>query len=78
MKKNKADGYVIDWIILGLCSVLLMIGFHWVYDVFPRTPRFVAALLILFLIPIFWGILFYSSKGKKTIGNRIAEKINRE
>lgn len=76
MNNAKLKGIIIDFIILVVLAFLLMIGIYVIYDIFPKLPRFIVALIILCMIPIFWGTIIFSIMGKKTIGNKIANRNN--
>lgn len=74
MKNVRLKGITIDFIILTILCFLLMVGIYIVYDVFPNLPRFIAILLFLIMIPISWGTIIFSIKGKNTIGQKFASK----
>ena len=78
MKNIKVKAFVIDFSILLLLGFLLMIGIYFLYNVFPSFSRLIAVLIILFMIPLFWGTIICSILGKKTIGNRMIEKTRGE
>lgn len=71
-------GFVIDTIILILLGFLLMIGIYFLYELLPNLSRLVALLIILIMIPIFWGSIYLSLKNKNTIGNIIEKRMNNE
>lgn len=74
MKNIKVKAFVIDFSILLLLGFLLMIGIYFLYNVFPSLPRLAAVLIIILMIPLFWGTIICSILGKKTIGNRMIKR----
>ena len=77
MKNIKVKAFFIDFFILLLLGFILMIGIYFLYNAFPSLPRLVAVLIIILMIPLFWGNIICSILGKKTIGNRMIEKNKR-
>ena len=71
-------GFIIDTIILILLGFLLMIGIYFLYELIPNLSRLVALLIILIMIPIFWGSIYLSLKNKNIIGNIIEKRMNNE
>ena len=74
MKNDKVKAIIIDFTILLLLGIVLMFGIYVLYNVFPSLPRLVAVLIIILMIPLFWGTIICSILGKKTIGNKITNK----
>lgn len=74
MKKVKMKALMIDFAILLILGLILMFGIYALYNIFPSLPRLVAVLIIILIIPLFWGTIICSILGKKTIGNKITNK----
>ncbi len=71
---NKTKAIIIDFTILIVSAIFLVLAFYIIYELFPTLPRLVLFLVILALIPIYWGTAILSIMGKNTIGHRIINK----
>lgn len=74
---NKIKAILIDFTMLIISAIILIVIFHLIYDLFPTLPRLVFFLVILALIPIYWGTAILSIMGKNTIGHRITNKFQK-
>lgn len=72
---TKGKGIMIDFIILFVFAIFLYFFIYYSFEWF-HWSRNVYSFIILGCIPFVWGTLICSIFGKKTLGQRIANRLN--